>query len=76
MDESMSLSDQATGEVFLKRNQAARLLGITGQRVGVLLRAGRFPGAHRVGLRGDWRVPVREVLGFKRLKVGRKPKGD
>lgn len=59
-------------EQFLSANQAAKILGITSARIGVLCRQGRFKGAEKIG--AGWIIPREAVVNHKRLPPGSKPK--
>lgn len=70
--DNVSLERSCVG--CLKCEEAAKLLGMTIQRLGFLLREGRFHGAAQVGERKDWFIPVESVRNFSRKKAGRKKK--
>lgn len=49
---------------FITTSQAAKLLGVTRQRVGVLISTGRLPGSRQVG--PVWLIPRAAISGFRR----------
>jgi excisionase family DNA binding protein len=60
---------------FLTTTQAAELLGLSRQRVGVLVKGGRFPGAEQSS-RGKWSIPAASVAGFVHLpRSGNRTRG-
>ena len=54
---SASKIDLGFVKVFYTCAAGAEKLGITVQRLALLLRAGRVPGAKQINARGDWRIP-------------------
>lgn len=66
--------ERLTGASYFNREMAARALNMTIQRLGYLLRSGRFPGAIQINERGDWRIPAEDILAFTRRKAGRPAK--
>jgi excisionase family DNA binding protein len=62
----------AAEEKYLSVTEVAKMLGLRRARTGELCRAGRFPGAVKVG--NYWIIPREAVLNHKRLPPGPKPK--
>ena len=59
-------------EAFMTAPEAAKVLGITRNRVGRLCLDGRFDGALKMGR--EWIIPRSSVENHKRLPPGVKPK--
>lgn len=59
-------------EAFMTAPDAAKILGITRNRVGRLCLEGRFEGALKMGR--EWLIPRSSVENHKRLPPGVKPK--
>ena len=63
----------AISENLVSTREAAKMLGITTARIGLLCRQGRFKGAEKIGV--GWIIPSEAVINFKRLSPGVKPRG-
>jgi predicted DNA-binding transcriptional regulator AlpA len=57
---------------YLSVTEASEILGLQRARTGVLCRAGRFPGAIKIG--NSWIIPREAVLNHKPLPPGVKAK--
>ena len=52
--------------------EAAEILGISAERVYAMLRGGQIPGAERVKVASEWRIP-RESLDIESVRI--RPRG-
>lgn len=62
------------GSEYVSVSEAAELLDLKRNRIGVLCREGRFPGAEKVG--NTWIIPREAVLNHKPLPPGVKPRKE
>ena len=59
-------------EEYVSIPEAAEILNLKRNRIGVLCREGRFPGAAKIA--NNWMIPRESVLNHKPLPPGVKPK--